>query len=850
MDQIPISSANAPGASLAMPSPQNPQQQPPVNPFVRHGLLEEDQKTTIDTITEVCSNWAQDRMERIRVMMLNVMMEKGIQWVGWDQTSNCWFDALAELRNNGQVEDGESIDLERWMNNITLMFKQVFVGNLTRAVPKSVVRPANAEKPKDVQTAKAAEDLVDILDRKNKARKLQRTIWETMYSFGCYFRYTRPVLDGVENGYDEELNFTDLEIQTPARMKCMRCGLETPMEMLPQAAPGQMMQCPGCGSSMGAESYYAAGEGNRISLQAAGVNRVPRASVRQSIHSPLEVDLDPNCKEWWQTSVLRFNREINLGSALKSFPDYRDKIEAGASDSLSPNADWEKLMRTQERSVTSGYASDLGQQRPTYSMVWMNPEAYYFKRKYDYAARMEKAFPEGCLVEMIGSVCVGVRPAVMRDDWSSARLYESYGPYCPSIAERVVPFNQRFNAAMQMLDDWMQRSSTGINVMDGSRLDKQKVDKRPLLPGHVFEVPMRINGEARPLSETFMHYDLPMNPAAWSYPQMLLTFCELIAGLPPQAFGGGTQENVDTATGQAQMLSQATEGMQPYWENVKDECAAAAWNEVKWAKKLMQAGAMQKVWRAEEARGAGWRNKMVDWDQMQGEVEIYSDEDQGLPVTPDQLRQTFILMFQELSKGNPAAQEWFGVPSNADQVLSTMIPGSVSPVAAQITKTQMDIQILLQQPMQTILGPNGEEIQKLPVEPDKNFEDYTTAKECVRRFAIEECDLRFSNPEAWERLNLYIEQLEDMDAQVAAERAARQTKVNAAGQPPSSGPDPDTMAILQEVQQLGTKMVERLAQIAQLPPEATKGTAAAQVSAARGVTDAAIDLAKVMNGAK
>ena len=57
----------------------------------------------------------------------------------------------------------------------------------------------------------------------------------------------------------------------------------------------------------------------------------------------------------------------------------------------------------------AGYASDLGQQRPTYSMVWMNPEAYYFKRKYDYAARMEKAFPEGCLVEMIGSVCVGVQ---------------------------------------------------------------------------------------------------------------------------------------------------------------------------------------------------------------------------------------------------------------------------------------------------------------------------------------------------------------------------------------------------------------------------------------------------------
>ena len=853
MATSPITSSIAPASGFAVPGPQNPSDDKktprpgqPIDYFSDFGVTEEEKRKLVGIITDLRSNWMQDRMERIRVWMLNVMFEKGIQWVGWDQTANCWFDALAEMRNNGLVEDGESVELERWMNNITLMFKQVFVGNLTRALPHSVVRPQNAEKPDDTQTAKASQDLITILDRKNHVRKMIRTIYEYLYTFGCYFRYTRPVLDGIDNGYEEAI-FEDFEVQMPARMKCMKCGLETPVEQLDEQS---MPNCPGCQTPMGPESYYAQGEGNRMSLRQAGVTKIPRASVRQTIHSPLEIDVDPNVKEWWMSELLAFDREIGYGEALKLFPSYRTQIKAGASVETSPNAEWEKLMRIQMKSVTSGYASDLGLSRPTYSENWLQPTGYWHSNDEAFAQSMEQKFPEGLKVSFVGGVVVDIRPAVMKREWSSCRLYEAYGPYCPSIAERVVPFNQRFNAAMQMLDDWMQRSSTGLNVMAAERIDKQKFDKRPLVPGHVFEVPMRINGERVGLEQVFMHYDLPMDGAAWNYPQMLMTFCQLIAGLPPQTAGQGTMPGVDTATGQEQMLGQATEALQPYWENVKDECAQAAWNAILCAKKLMEMGAMQKVWQSEEAKGAGWRNKSVDWQQMQGEIEVFSDEDEGLPVSPDQLRQTFMTMFRELSSGNPAAQEWFKVPANQDMVLSTMLPGSVSPVAAQITKTQMDIQILVSKPAETILDQNGQPVTKLPVEPDKNVEDYEVAKECVRMYMLEECDLRFSDPEAWERLNDYYDMLEDADAQVAAERAQRQMKVSMAGQPPQPPEDPGQAALLKEVQSLGTQMMARLGQLAMLDPMQTKGTANAQVSAANDVAKTAIDLAKLAGGQK
>jgi hypothetical protein len=62
----------------------------------------------------------------------------------------------------------------------------------------------------------------------------------------------------------------------------------------------------------------------------------------------------------------------------------------------------------------------------------------------------------------------------------------------------------------------------------------------------VVGIPMRINGEPRPMEQVFAHYELPVNPALWGYPMMLMTFCEIIIGIPRQLSGQGTQDDVET----------------------------------------------------------------------------------------------------------------------------------------------------------------------------------------------------------------------------------------------------------------------------------------------------------------
>ena len=111
--------------------------------------------------------------------------------------------------------------------------------------------------------------------------------------------------------------------------------------------------------------------------------------------------------------------------------------------------------------------------------------------------------------------------------------------------------------------------------------------------GTMIPVPMRVNGEPRPMSELMSHYGMPIEPAFMGYGQMLLTFAELILGIPRQLSGQGTQHDVETLGGQQLQLDRSATVLKPYWENVQDEEAAAEQNAFECLQKLMKAGAMR-----------------------------------------------------------------------------------------------------------------------------------------------------------------------------------------------------------------------------------------------------------------
>jgi hypothetical protein len=574
--------------------------------------------------------------------------------------------------------------------------------------------------------------------------------------------------------------------------------------------------------------------------------------VKWSLHSPLEIDVDPEAKgdrPLFMTPLLAKDCEIDLGEACQMFPKFRDAIKPGAETSTTPNAAVEKLRRIYAVSALGGVTADNAMVNPTYSEVWLQPMAYSRLQDWDFADRMLKQFPEGCKVSMIGELVVDIRPAVLVKEWSHTALYTGQGVYCSALANVAVSFNARFNRAMWILDDWASRAALGLNVADAARIDTEKMSGKPVPAGTLVPVPMRINNEPRPLAECLLHFDLPINPALWNYPMMLMTFCELILGIPRQLSGQGTQDDVETLGGQQLQLARALTTLKPYFENVQDEDATASQNAIECLQALFKAGALKEIRDVIEERGGAFQNNEVDWTRMQGACQCYVDEDQDLPASPDELRTAIQTMFQELSKNNPAAIAWFDVPANQDLAQSTLVPGSVVPDEAQRLKTEADLQTIVDEGPQIKVNSDGSQATELPAHPEK-WEDFVTAKQVVSRFMAENYQWRIEKPDRWVALQQFWDEMEDMETQVAAKTAQRQLQVSQSGQPQPPQPDPGTQAAVQELQKLAVQMADQLARISMIDPMVTKQTVTGQVSAAKEILDSTMDATKAMMGDK
>lgn len=856
----------APGAGDLAVGPSNPQMETPEDQWMQLDISPEDIDQTKEIVTLYRGQWAANRLGLIRTWMRSNFFYRGIQVIDWFENAGGgnWVDSLAWYSGSDKVRDGESTGLERFQHPLTLMLGTTFVANMSREVPLSVIKPEDARVLADLATADEAETAIAIVQRRNRARQMTRSKFELLYLYGSYGEYTRATIE-PEWGYDTALDIAQIEIDVPARMRCMQCGKETPVAELANGtagmtaagadqAAGALPKCPGpnCGAPLGPESYYPA-EPPRLTMGVAGIRKVPRAMVRQTLHSPLELDADPQAKTLAGTPILAFDMEIDIGEAREMFPEAWDKIREGAAASTSPNADYERLRRNESNSIGTGYTSDSEQQRPTYSQVWVQPIAYNRKGDKEYAARMKAAAPDGLKLTMLGGEVVGLKRAVLTSEWSWGRLRDNCGLYPQAIAENVVSFNERFNNAMALYDDYIQRAAPGLNVVDAAMIDTDKWKGNNLAPATVVPVPTKFGALQKSLSEAFLHFDIPINPAVALYPQMLWTFAQLLNGLPIQLAGAGTNDDVDTYGGQNLQQGQAQLCLAPYWESVKAEQAAADKNAIECLQGLMGCGAIGELWETVKDTASGYRNNSVNPAKMRGRVLVDPDEEQAIPLLPDELYKNFNTLMTELTQGNPAAQRIFDVPANQETIGKALYPGVVSPVAAQRLQTLKDLNTLMEAgakgQVEPQMHPDGSVAMKLPVEPSIVW-DYGVVIPTITEYMIENAEFRIKNPMGWSYSEQYLGACQDMQAQQGMRKAALELKVKAAGSPPPQGPDPTVAAEMKALMSQAVPAIRRLAELMAMDPSLTKETMTGQVQAAREIVDTTVDAAKLAAGGK
>lgn len=836
-----VISANmgGPGGVVFPTAPARPKGSDTAKPNARDfssiGVNEEDRLKLLEIIRLYRNSWSANRIELFRIWSRNALFRKGIQILGWDPGNNNWFDALAKYR---EEHPDENTNLEPFISNLTLACGFIYTTTLTGGAPQTVVTPADWRQPADVCAAKKAEAAIRITEKRNKIARLWQKQFESQFDFGCYFAHVRAVTSGDLAGWDKVATYADFEVRPAARFKCPQCGTETPAAQLPVIS-GQLSACPVCGAALGPESYYGDGEGAYTSLKMAGVNEVPRAGVRISIETPMRVDAAPWAETLNETPLLNWEREIDVGEAKTLNDDLADMITGSMPSSTSPQAELEKLRRQEVYSVAGTQTVDTSQSTVTCSETWLQPTAFARGGDNDFAARMREAFPRGLRMVNYGDTTTEIEAAELIKEWTHCGVLTGYGLYPPSPAERIVPFNMALNRANETVDDHARRGAMGLNLAAAGYLDADKMNQKPLPPGHLVPVPTSVNGKDQPIGNIVAHYDTPIDAQMWDYPMRLVTQALLIALLPPELSGGGTPEDVPTMGGQQQMLERALAVFRGLWNMAKEEKAERDTITMHWLKKLVQVGAIRELWEVKKTRGGAFTPNVVNGADLTGDVEFTPDEDQDLPATPEQLRRVMTMVFKECGASqNPAAIQLVDEPENAEMMISSLAPGMAAPTEAQREKTLGDLAMLAEQGG----DPAGE--APLAAEPDLS-DNLPVAIEIAERYLQENAGMRFAMDGSWQRCQRYLNEARDLDAAKRAAQAQREMKVQAAAQPPKQGPAANEQAEMQQLMAVAGPAIMRLAQIMQLDPMATKGTASAQVGAAKEIVDTTVDAAKL-----
>jgi hypothetical protein len=837
---IPASPQQQTTPSLAEKTPQNPQHGDSQSLDRLHGLTKEQGERIVHEIIQPFrTQWATDRIMKMPNWLKSTEYDKGKQILGWDPITRTYFDAVAYYRQNNQETDYSY--LEKYVNNITQTCRRNFTAAVARAVPPVVIRPENAENLADMTTAKAGQEAVTIIEEANKTKGLLQLEGQYLFLYGVYFKWTRFVIDGVWVGYKKEPVFGEVEAKiSDDHFHCSSCGADSSET---QVAQSGKMNCPQCGAQLGPQDFQQ-GETATVIGQT-GTKKKPNGLPKWSVFSPLQIDTDPTKEFLEDVPLLALEWEVDASDVRATFPDMAAEITEGVESATNDNASYERLVRTMVFSSSFSVTADIFAARGTYSLIWVQPNSYYRISNDDtFVDQLKTTFPYGMKVTMYGPLVLSVEPSVLIKEWSACKLHRGYGLYPPSVADNVVPFNERFNAINNILDDYMERCSTGITLVDPRRVDIREMSGKPLTGGVLNPTPSVGEGITQPLANAIYHFQFQMDANLFNYLDRLWNYCQIISGIPPQVSGTGTTPGVETGKGQKQMLDQAMGPLSDVYDSMKEEHAAAGQNAIECLQQNM--AYTGSLWQVIEENGSEFRNNYVHLDEMQGRVRVRANTDEGLPMTPEQKRQWCETIMEMAEKQNPAALAWLDETAN-QQLLNDYwgLPGSVAPGAAQRSKTLQDIRRLLQTPPTPKIGPNGQQMIdpddgtpmfQPSIAPNKWVEDYNILLPTIDQFCAANCDVKQQNPLGWQNIIAFKRLALDYQSAVQGYMNKLAMQAQKEGQPPPPQPNPTVQQLEAAALQDAMGALNNLRQQAAVPITTPK-LSSAPVQAAKELVD-------------
>jgi hypothetical protein len=196
-----------------------------------------------------------------------------------------------------------------------------------------------------------------------------------------------------------------------------------------------------------------------------------------------------------------------------------------------------------------------------------------------------------------------------------------------------------------------------------------------MLPGTMTPVKRKGIAGAQPLSNLMWQPTIQIDGHIYGYAQQLIMLGQLVSGIQPQMFGGGTQDGVETKGGQEQMLNTAMARLGLFWDQIREEHAVRAENAVKCFANNMTEQVRNVI---EGDTDSGFENEFILLSEMQGSIHAYADADQMFPMLPNEIRASIMQFMEFAAQGKwEYLDEFFTDPDNVKTICRYTLPSEI-----------------------------------------------------------------------------------------------------------------------------------------------------------------------------
>lgn len=775
------------------PTPSDPNRGTPEQNAEVVQLTEDEKKKLLELRRDYKLSWAPNRRARVKQVLRAFEVLKGNPYVAFDSDGFQWYDPIGQAIQGGSNADDE--ELYRFNNNIYQMLCLSFMAALSAGIPKVRYQPEDADDEMDLATARRASTMMAIVERKNNVSSLQKQELLHLWTGGCYFSYSRYVIDADRAGVTQQPVIQPVDTQvSPDRFLCPNCGDVTPAD---EIGPWTQPMCPNCRYQFGEEDFHPS-ESLPIP-QEVGTQEVPNGMVMINIFGLMNVDAAPYATDLYETPILDLEVETDIAAIRGNYPAAWTKLSESVGVAGTPEGDSDRVARIQQTSSAAMRSGYLANRLITYSRCWIQPWAFNHIDDQETAEGLKKKFPTGCKLVSVGDTeFLEATPSKLTENWTWCGTVRGMGIYPFAVGDAALDVQDRINDTANIIHEHMDRTASPTILIDDDIVDSEALAGKSMPPGRMTPVKRRNQQMNKPLSDIMFQPQFHVDSKIYDYGENLIQLAQLVSGVLPQIFGG-SDPNVKTASGQQQMLNTALGRLNLFWDQIREEHARRAENCVKSFAKNMG----DKVRFVERSEDNGFENEYVMLSEMQGSFEAYPESDQGFPSTYAEIRDRLMQMMADVN--NPFVQAFMGDPDNIKVVARYLAPPDIKVpnddartkykrIIGELAKSEPfevmpeEAAAFGMQVMAPTFLPQTDAGLMLP-DPDFDAPHYDMIVELCIKWGMSNWKMRETNPAGYENVRAYLRLAAQKQQEAAVRQAVTAAQVATQNGPPGAPPE-------------------------------------------------------------